>query len=107
LHDASGSPASRRLSAELAANGSFTIHPYATRDAIERALVSGAVSIAVIVPPDFDRRLADGAPGAPVPTLQVLYDGGETVVAGNAEAFFRGIATATGLELRARRGPPP
>jgi ABC-2 type transport system permease protein len=36
----------------------------------------------------------------------VLYDGGETVVAGNAEGFFRAIATATGRELYSRRGPP-
>lgn len=107
LHDASGSVASRRLTAELAANGTFAIHPYATREAMERALVSGAISVAVIVPPDFDRRLAETAPGAPPPALQVLYDGGETVVAGNAEGFLRGIATATGLSLRGRRGPPP
>lgn len=107
LHDASGSVASRRLTAELAANGTFAIHPYTTREAMERALVSGAISVAVIVPPDFERRIAESAPGAPPPALQVLYDGGETVVAGNAEGFLRGIATATGLSLRGRRGPPP
>lgn len=107
LHDANGSVASRRLTAELAANGTFTIEPYATRDAMERALVSGAISVAVVVPPDFDRRLADTTPGAAPPSLQVMYDGGETVVAGNAEGFLRGIATATGLALRGRRGPPP
>lgn len=107
LHDANGSAASRRLAAELAANGTFTIAPYATRDAMERALVSGAISVAVIIPPDFDRRLVERTPGAPPASLQVLYDGGETVVAGNAEGFLRGIATATGVSLRGRRGPPP
>lgn len=107
LHDANGSAASRRLTAELAANGTFAIEPYATRDAMERALVSGAISVGVIVPPDFDRRLAETRPGAPPPSLQVMYDGGETVVAGNAEGFLRGIATATGVSLRGRRGPPP
>src|SRR4029079_14059970 len=83
LHDANGTAASRRLTAELAANGTFTIRQYATREAIDRALVSGDISIAVIVPPDFDRRLADVRPGGSPPSLQVLYDGGETVVAGN------------------------
>jgi ABC-type multidrug transport system ATPase subunit/ABC-type multidrug transport system permease subunit len=107
LHDANGSAASRRLAAELAANGTFAIRPYATREAIDRALVSGAISMAVIIPPDFDRRLADTGPGAAAPTLQVLYDGGETVVAGNAEGFFRGLATATGAALRTRAGPHP
>jgi ribosome-dependent ATPase len=107
IHDANGSVASRRLTAELAANGTFAIAPYATRDAMERALVSGAISVAVIIPPEFDRRLSDTTPGAAPPSLQVLYDGGETVVAGNAEGFLRGIATATGFSLRARRGPAP
>jgi ABC-type multidrug transport system ATPase subunit/ABC-type multidrug transport system permease subunit len=107
LHDANGSAASRRLTAELAANGSFAIAPYATRDAMERALVSGAISVGVVIPPDFERRLAETAPGAAPPSLQVMYDGGETVVAGNAEGFLRGIATATGVALRGRRGPPP
>lgn len=107
LHDANGSAASRRLVAELAANGTFAIRPYATREEIQRALVSGDISIAVVVPPDFDRRLAAAGPGAEAPSVQVLYDGGETVVAGNAEAFFQGLAASTGLALRQRRGPPP
>ncbi|MEB2283883.1 MAG: hypothetical protein B6D46_08630 [Polyangiaceae bacterium UTPRO1] len=104
--DGNATAASRRLAAELAANGSFAIRPYTTREAIDRALVSGEISVAVIVPPDFDRRLVTAGDGAAAPSLQVLYDGGETLVAGNAEAFFRGIANATGAALRARRGPP-
>src|SRR5204863_6555125 len=46
LHDASGSAASRRLTAELAANGTFTVHPSATREAIQRDLGGGKTSIA-------------------------------------------------------------
>jgi ABC-type multidrug transport system ATPase subunit/ABC-type multidrug transport system permease subunit len=104
LHDASDTAASRRLTAELAANGTFAIRRYATREAIQRALVSGDVSVAVVVPPDFDRRLGARAPGDPTPELQVLYDGGETVVAGNAEGFLQALLAATGLALTA---PPP
>jgi ABC-2 type transport system permease protein len=107
LLDANGTAASRRLVAELAANGTFAIRPYATREEIDRALVSGDISVAVVVPPDFDRRLAAGRPGDEAPSLHVLYDGGETVVAGNAEGFLRGLANATGTALRTRRGPPP
>ena len=106
LHDASGTAASRRLTAELAANGTFAIRRYATREAIERALISGDVSIAVVVPPDFARRLAGRAPGTPAPAIQVLYDGGETVVAGNAEGFFQALVAATGLAFVEGRGPP-
>ena len=106
LHDASGTAASRRLTAELAANGTFAIRRYATREAIDRALISGDVSIAVVVPPDFARRLAGRAPGTPAPAIQVLYDGGETVVAGNAEGFFQALAAATGSALLEGRSPP-
>ena len=36
-----------------------------TRDAIDRALVAGEISVAVVIPPDFDRHLGPGArPGA-------------------------------------------
>jgi ABC-2 type transport system permease protein len=104
LHDANDTAASRRLTAELAANGTFAIQRYPTRESIQRALVSGDISIAVIVPPDFDRRLAARPPGAPAPEVQVLYDGGETVVAGNAEGFFQSLVAATGVALTA---PPP
>ncbi|MCC6849067.1 MAG: ABC transporter ATP-binding protein/permease [Deltaproteobacteria bacterium] len=106
LLDANRTAASRRLAADLAANGTFAIRPYATRDAVDRALVAGEISVAVVVPPDFDRRLETARPGAEPPSLHVLYDGGETVVAGNAEAFLLGLVNATGVDLRARRGPP-
>jgi ABC-type multidrug transport system ATPase subunit/ABC-type multidrug transport system permease subunit len=107
VHDANGTAASRRLTAELAANGSFALRPYGTREAMERALVKGDISVALVIPPDFDRRFAESGPSVPAPAIQVLYDGGETVVAGNAEAFLQGLARATGLSLRGRRGPPP
>ncbi len=107
LHDANGSAASRRLTAELAANGTFTIRQYANRESIDRALIGGDVSIAVVIPPDFDRRLSARSPASGPPEIQVLYDGGETVVAGNAEGFFQALASSTGLALlRQRRGPP-
>ncbi len=102
VHDANGTSASRRLIAELAADGSFAPRRYATRAAIERALVSGEVSAAVVIPPDFDRAL--GQPGAP-PELQLLYDGGEAVLAGNAEGFLRGLLTAAVARLHAERMP--
>ncbi len=99
VHDASGTAASRRLVAELAANGTFAPRRFATRERLERALVAGGISVAVIIPPDFDRQLRDEAAGGRAAEVQVLYDGGETVVAGNAEAFLQGIAAATGSAL--------
>ena len=62
VHDASGSGASRRLIAELAAGGTFDLRPYATREALERGLVSGEIGAGLVVPPNFDRRLGARAP---------------------------------------------
>src|SRR5207245_3255438 len=38
-----------------------------------------------------------------LPAVQVLYDGGEAVLAGNAEAYLRGLIAATGAELASPR----
>jgi ABC-2 type transport system permease protein len=95
--DGSDSPASRRIVAELAAGGSFVVSPFASRAALEHALVGGEISAALVVPPDFERdRLSGQGPPA---QLQVLYDGAETILAGNAEAFLEGIVSATGARL--------
>ncbi len=99
VHDANGSAASRRFVAELAANGTFAPRRFATRDRLEHALVAGRISAAVIIPPDFDRQLREQAASGRPAEVQVLYDGGETVVAGNAEGFLQGIAAATGTAL--------
>jgi len=54
LFDAARSTASRRLVADLAANGTFDVRDYPSADAIGDALISGAISVGMIVPPDFD-----------------------------------------------------
>jgi ABC-2 type transport system permease protein len=97
--DASASPASRRLVADLAANGTFDPIPFTARGEIERALVAGEISAALVIPPDFERGLADRVGGAERPAVQVLYDGGETVMAGNADAFLRSLLAATEVGL--------
>jgi len=102
VHDADGSAASRRLVAELAAGGSFATRPYATRGELEAALVGGEISVAVMIPPDFDRGLREAPYGGRRPEVQVLYDGAETLLAGNAEAFLTGLVTATGASISGR-----
>ena len=115
VHDASDSAASRRVIAELAANGTFQPRTYATREALEHALVAGDISVGMVIPPAFDRhrpgiespvgaRAPMGA-GGDAPEIQMLYDGGETVLAGNAEAFVRGLVNATGASLAAPGAP--
>lgn len=92
--DADGSAASRRLIDELAANGTFDPRPVATRGELDHALVAGRVSVGLIIPPGFDRDRRQLAPGEQAPEVQVIYDGGEAVLAGNAEGFLRGILAA-------------
>ena len=81
--DADDSPASRRLIAELAAEETFTPHVVRNRDEMTRMLVSGKVSAALVIPPDFDHALDEAARGGPPPQVQALYNGSDTVLAGN------------------------
>src|SRR5580765_1503008 len=93
LYDGAHSTASRRLVADLAASGTFDVVTYASSAAIGSALVSGAISVGVVIPADFDDDVRR-PPGAGPPTVQVLYDGGEAPLAGNAEAFVKALVGA-------------
>jgi ABC-type multidrug transport system permease subunit len=99
LFDAARSTASRRLVADLAANGTFDVRDYPSADAIGDALVSGVISVGMIVPPDFDDDVGRSGSGNDGPRVQVLYDGGESALAGNSEAFLQGLLRATGQTL--------
>jgi ABC-2 type transport system permease protein len=98
-YDGDRTPASRRLLADLAANGTFTITPMATADLIGDQLIDGTLSVGLIIPPGFERELLRGVTA---PEVQVLYDGAEAVLAGNAEGFLRGLVMASGGQLARR-----
>lgn len=100
--DLSGSPMSRRLVGDLAAGGQFDPIPFASRDAAEEALVSGSLGAVLVIPDGLDGALQGRARDVEPPRMQVLYDGAETVLAGNADAFLRGLVAASGTELEAR-----
>ena len=101
VYDASRGAASRQFVSALAANGTFAIRPYASREALDEALVAGHVSAAVVVPPDFARAVAAEAAAAPA-ELVVIYDGGETVLAGNAEGFLRALVADAARRVTTR-----
>ncbi|MBM4265419.1 MAG: ABC transporter permease [Deltaproteobacteria bacterium] len=105
--DASQSSASRRLVAELAAQGTFVPRPFETRDELDRAMLAGGIGAGVVIPPEFERRLRHFEAGGPPPEIRVVYDGGEVVLAGNTEAFLSTLVTATGRELRTADGSAP
>jgi ABC-2 type transport system permease protein len=97
--DADNSIASRRLVAELAAPGTFVIERVDTRADIDRALVDGKVSAALVIPPGFARGLGRIGIGSARPEIELIYDGAEAVLAGNAEGFLRSMVAATGAQL--------
>jgi ABC-2 type transport system permease protein len=103
--DADDSPASRRLIADLGADETFVPHVVRNRDQLERMLVSGKVSAALVIPPDFDQALAEAARGGPPPQVQALYNGSDTVLAGNSEGALRMIVASTGAALVAAPAP--
>jgi ABC-2 type transport system permease protein len=102
VHDESRSPASRRLVADLAAVGAFEPIAYRTASALEAALVAGELGVGLVIPPDFQNELRSRDREVEPPALQVWYDGAETILAGNAQAFLTSIAAASGARVAAR-----
>jgi ABC-2 type transport system permease protein len=95
--DASRSPASRAILADVAASEAFVPRPFATREAMDRALLAGDINVAMVIPPDFGRDLDAHRQAARKARIQVIYDGGEAVLAGNAEAFLTSLVTVSAL----------
>ena len=93
--DGDHSPESRRLVAEIGASGWFVPMPVAARDVITRGLRDATYKAGLVIPADFSRRMREGA----VPDVQLLYDGAEPVLAGNAEGALRGMIAASGAQL--------
>ena len=89
--DAAQTSLSRRIVAELSAQGSFKTFFFSRREELEAALVDGRLGVGVVVPADLDRALGRAERGESAAEIQVLYDGGEAILAGNAEGYMRGI----------------
>lgn len=103
--DESRSPASRELAARFAATENFAVPQLfdsmrSAADALQRA----DVRLAIVIPPDFERRLLDGL-DAPV---QILVDGTysmtATIAAGYASAIVRSFPSprASTIEVDTR-----
>jgi len=110
IFDAADSPRSRRLLQDLSATGAFLPQVYDNRAALDHAVVAGAVGVAMVIPPSFERHWERALHGGPAPEIQVVYDGAEAVLAGNAEGFLRGLVAASVADARREGGhaaPPP
>ena len=91
--DQAGTSGSRALIADLQATQVIHVKEYLRSPAeLEARIASGALSVGVYVPPDFERRRLDGDRTA----VQILVDGSEPSI----ESVVRGIA-----EPSSRRAP--
>jgi ABC-2 type transport system permease protein len=89
--------AARELAAAFAASRYFDVTPARDRRDVEERLVSGELRGLVVIPQDFDRRLATGRE----PAVQVLTDGSQPNTANFVSGYARGVV-ATWLADRAR-----
>ena len=104
--DASGTPSSRRLVADLAAQETFDPTVVRTRDELERLVGSGRLAAGIVILPSFERDLERLRLGGPAPEVEVVYDAAETVLAQNAEAYLRTIIAATARDIVAPGAMP-
>jgi ABC-2 type transport system permease protein len=87
---------SRRFVSTLASDADFSVAYASDYEEIERKLVQRRVEAGVVIPPGFGDAVQRGA-SAPV---QVILDGVDTSVAGQAMGSLRGHATEFGRALR-------
>jgi ABC-2 type transport system permease protein len=101
--------AAESLAAAFAGTPYFDVTPARDRREVSPALVSGQLKGFVVIPQDFERRLAAGARD---PLVQVVTDGAQPNTAGFVAAYAggvvtlwlaqRGLAPASPVELRSR-----
>jgi ABC-2 type transport system permease protein len=107
VRDDSQTAASRRLLAELAAQGTFDPIVFHSRTELERAITSARVAAAIVIPPDLERGLEAFRRGGPAPEIELVYDGASSVLAANAEGYLRAFIAATMRDLVGRPGAAP
>lgn len=99
--DLDRSAASRRLVEAFAASGYFTLAGSLEGDAdLENAVVRGLADVAIVIPADYERRLARGEKV----DVQAIFDASDSNFAQVAAGYSRGIMTriaadATGAHL--------
>jgi ABC-2 type transport system permease protein len=106
VFDGANSQLTRRLVAELTASETFEPRRFHTMDEVEEAMVGGEIGAAIIIPADFERARHRAATGDAPAEIQLLYDGAEPVLAGNAEASLRGIVQSAFAAVSADEGVP-
>jgi ABC-2 type transport system permease protein len=99
--DQSQSPASREIVIALENTGTFVLAEYASdMDTIEQALDRGKIIAALIIPPDFDEKMADPK-GHPV--LPVILNGAESIPATAGLRAIEGVTRSMGEKITLER----
>ena len=102
--DLARSAESRALVQDFEASGYFTITRTAATDTEVAAMLDrGEALAAVVIPPDFSRRLAQGAPT----TVQLLLDGSNANTASVAQGYAQRIVQNFALQRSQYLAGPP
>lgn len=79
---------SRDLAAAYNATSYFNVTPARHRKEVERGLISGSLTVFVVIPQDFDARMADPNSTA---SIQIITDGSLPNVANFSAGYARGV----------------
>lgn len=104
LADFDRSAHSRLLAERFRSSGYFKIEHLTTRDDELAALLNrGGALAAIVIPPEFSKRLTDGAPV----TVQLLLDGSNANTASVAQGYAQRIVQNYALEQKSNRSSRP
>lgn len=84
----SDGPLSRDLAAAYGATRYFDVTPVRHRKEIERGLVTGDLAVFVVIPQDFDARMADPTRAA---NIQIITDGSQPNSANFSAGYAQGV----------------
>lgn len=100
LWDSSNTPESRELAQSFRQTGFFSIDYYGSSyDDVTALIDSNAAKVALIIPPDYSRKLNRGEQA----TVQLLVDGSDPMVGTQALSYASLIAQARSVEIVAQR----
>ncbi len=103
LWDQDRTPLSRQFAATLSSDDDFSVGRVSNYEEIERSLVNQGIDAAMIIPPGF----ADTVQSGNTSSVQVILDGVDTFVAGQATGSLLGHAASFGLTLSRKLSLPP
>ncbi|MBU0702380.1 MAG: ABC transporter permease [Chloroflexi bacterium] len=103
LWDEDRTPISRQFAATLSGDDDFSLNYVSDYDEIESLLMEQSIDAAVVIPPGF----ADTVQSGDTAPVQVILDGVDTFIAGQATGSLLGHAADFGLALSRQLSLPP